>query len=569
MVDFFVFFAILMVVVIVALGGVLTWSLVAQTQFKVGDIVRTTFTGCPTALTVALWGANADYVWRTDSALDTYGFNGRFDAGNALHCDVHGAGGTYSTWLQSSGANFKSMVADHQDKYGWLGSGTQRYFTGQTCSTSDDCVTNTQIPCGPGFLPPFALSLTWDDSDRTNPDKYQCPTVSRCSVLDGLTPGSTEWNALNTTESTKTGVCIANEGEFDGPLNLLQSCSTIYPPDPLVTESLFKYCNSYVVDPSIAPADSQRGCSKTEDYAAGNFCNGVNKPFYCNFAPGNAMCLLGQTCTTNTGQTQTWSNNLTDSHICSGTVMPDIAMQFPWIAEGTISKVNGKGTSYNVDWHRVALQYEGIGPSDLTCPVSVDGKTDKKCKITPETRADKSWKYSDCRFILADEPPPSSLPPNRQRHVYVKTALLGSPDANPKGLGIFSNTIWSDYSLYGFHLLSASLYVGKFPSNPMSREKLTTDTTYSGANGWRKRAANEYFQTVWDLSSVEVPKEKLSKIFFYSILPVDTGSETDAHHEDTVAKLHEMRQTVRNRSKLVRGYGLVTAAQGGGGVLYQ
>jgi hypothetical protein len=569
MVDFFEFFAILMVVVIVALGGVLTWSLVAKTKLKVGDIVRTTFTGCPTALTVALWGANADYVWRTDSTLDTYGFNGSFDAGNALHCDVHGAGGTYSTWLQSSGANFKNMVADHQDKFGWIGSGTQRFFTGVTCTTDEDCRTNTQIPCGPGYLPPFALSLSWNDANPTNPDINQCPTVSRCSLLQGLTPGTAEWNKLNTTESTATGVCIAEEGQFDGPLNLLQTCTTIYPPGEN-TESRFKYCNSYVTDSSIAPADSQRGCSKTEDYDALNLCVSNPRPFFCNFAPGNAMCLLGQTCTTNTGPTQIWSNNLTDSFICSGTVLPDVAMQLPWIAEGTISKVNSRGASYDIDWHRVALQYDGIGPSDLTCPVSVTGKTDKKCKITPETRADRSWKYGDCRFILADDPPPSSYPADRQRHTWVKTALLGSPDANPAGLGIFSNSIWEDSAYYTFPLISASLYVGKFSSNPMDRTAITTNTTYSGLNGWRKRAANEYFQTVWNLSSVNVPKESLTKIFFYSILPVDTGSETDAHHEDTYAKLREMRQTVLNRTKYTRGRGLVLPGDvGGGGILYQ
>jgi hypothetical protein len=273
----------------------------------------------------------------------------------------------------------------------------------------------------------------------------------------------------------------------------------------------------------------------------------------------------------NDGATQIWSNNATAANVCSGTVLPDVAMQFPWIAEGTISKVNNRGASYDVDWQRVALQYEGIGPSDLTCPVNVPGKTDKKCKITPTTRADKSWRYSDCRFIVADEPPPSTYPLNRQRHTFVKTALLGNPTSDPAGLGIFANAqLWTDSTLYNFFLLSASLYVGKFGSNPMDRSEITTDTTYSGSNGWRSRARNEYFQTTWDLSSVNVPKEKLSKIFFYSILPVDTGSETDAHHEDTVQKLLEHRETVRNRTRRVRGLGTVLPTDpGGGGILYQ
>ncbi len=569
MVSFAVFAAILLAIVIAALGGLLSWTFVAKRQFKVGDIVRTSFTGCPTVLTTALWGVNADYLWRADPSLDTYGFNGSFDAGNALHCDVHGAAGTYSTWLQSSGANFKNMIADHQERFASLGSGTNRFFTRITCTTDADCVTNTQIPCGPTYIPPVSTSLTWDINNFTNPDIFQCPPVSRCSLLDGLEPGTEAWRNVNNT--TEIGVCKASEGDLT-PQNLLQTCTQIFPTDPLVPESQLKYCNSYLIDPSIPPADMQRGCLQTENYGDPAYCNPTPpnpRPFYCNFAPGNAMCLLGQSCTTNTGATQVWSNNYTDSNICSGTVLPDIAIQLDWIAEGTISRINGNGASYNVDWHRVALQYEGIGPSELTCPANVPGKTDNKCKITPETRADLSWKYSDCRFILADDLPPDNsteYPPDMQRHKWVKRALLGTPDANPASLGVFSNSIWTlDNDQYGFFLLSASLYVGRFDSNPMDRSKITTDTVYSGANGWRARAAAEYYQTTWNLSSINIPKENLSKIFFYSILPVDTGSETDAYHENSVAKALEMRATVAARKRSVRGVlGSVT-----GGFLYQ
>ena len=505
--DFFVFFAILMAVLMAVIFGGLIYSGVQRTSLKVGDLVRTTFTGCPAVLTTALWGPKGEYTY--DPPSDPYGFHGTEDAANGLHCDVFGSKGTYSSWISSNGANYKTLT-----ELEWMRLGAQRYFSNQTCETNDDCKSQTFVSCGPGFFNALATSSSWQFGDP-QPDSVQCPTVARCSLcLNGK-----DCTTL-TINSTETGTCLltSSKNEFTAGY----SCTTIYP------GSDFRYCNTILNTKTglVLPAAAQNACSPINDYSFSTFCSGTNydQNYYCKFAPGNADCLYGQSCTANDPNyslipTKQDDSVLGSDFMCSGTVLPDVVINLPWIAEGIITEAL-PDNKFNIDWRRVNLQYTGVGPSDLMCPDGIE-----PCRRTREVTEDRSWKYNDCRFVLSDiEYSYTTTPP--VRHYEVKRALLGTSVSNPTGLGIFSSTNWIDSADYDFYLLSVSMYV----SNQNFGTINSTPIEAQGISNWRLNN-QPFLRTQWNLTSVNVRGEDLDKLFFYSILPVASSTLTDKFHK--------------------------------------
>jgi hypothetical protein len=180
-----------------------------------------------------------------------------------------------------------------------------------------------------------------------------------------------------------------------------------------------------------------------------------------------------------------------------------ISMQTEWIAEGKISSISG--TRYFVDWERVQNTYGGVGPSANSCR-SVSGAL--KCfQPTEEEPFDNSWIYSDCRFVKMDNPAPS-------RHLSVSRALLGSYNEAPTGIAVFSLT---DNSLTSNAL--KLLYVNSVSQSSISN--LFTNTNVAIPSHL------EYKPTSWNLRN-SYRKEDLSRIFFYSIHPMQASEETDS-----------------------------------------
>jgi hypothetical protein len=527
--DFFVFFAILMAVIIAAVFGGLVYTGVQRNSLKVGDLVRTTFTGCPAVLTTALWGPNGAYTY--DPPSDPYGFNGSEDAANGLHCDVFGSKGTYSTWLSSIGANYKTL-----SELEWMRLGAQRYFSNQTCETNDDCKSQTFVSCGPGFFNALATRSSWVFG-ASLPDGSQCPTVARCSLCLNGRDCSTI-----TTNSTETGTCLltASKNVFTAGY----SCTTIYP------GSDFKYCNTILNSKTglVLPPAAQNPCSPINDYSYSQFCatnsEGKYLNYYCNFMPGNADCFYGQSCTANDPNyslipTPQEDSVLGSDFMCSGTILPDVVINLTWIAEGLITEAL-PDNKFNIDWRRVNLQYTGVGPSDLMCP---DGIT--PCRRTREVTEDRTWKYNDCRFVLSDQDAPTTGPP--VRHYEIKKALLGTSVTNPLGLGIFSSTNWVDAAEYDFYLLSVTMYVdnqnfGTINSQPIVSEDISN---------WRLNN-QPYLRTQWNLTSVNVRGEDLDKIFFYSILPVASSTLSDQFHKaHHTAHVNKRAQTLLGQGRMM------------------
>jgi hypothetical protein len=231
--------------------------------------------------------------------------------------------------------------------------------------------------------------------------------------------------------------------------------------------------------------------------------------------------MYGQSCTINDPN---WSNyptlaqdsTLGSALVCSGTIKPDVVITLPWIAEGQIASINADNT-YNIDWRRVNLQHTNVGPSDKLCPVGGN------CDFTnQEALADLSWRYSDCRYVVSDTPEGSTL----QRHYEVKKALLGSSVTNPRGLGIFSTSNWADRNEYNFHILSVSLYVAPYNVGTMANSRISSAATTLLPQVWRANTST-YLRSSWNLRSTSLSANELSKIFFYSILPIADNSATE------------------------------------------
>jgi len=503
--DIFAFFAIVFVVLAITTGvGLIVYN-VKKNTLQVGDLVRTTFTACPTVLTTALFGVNGEYA-----TTNSYGFNFDEDAANALHCDMPKGKGTFSTWVSDGGQNFKSIP--------WA-TNSQLYVLQNTCTQNSDCETLT-IPCGPDYafdapgFNPTARAVTheagvivWDTTSKT-PYSFQCPANSYCSVCRG--DATVDPYCPN---ASGVGKCIVNN-----PTQVF-SCT-----QPYASVSEF-YCGvTLPVGPDSPPIQRQFSCSVNNNYASVSYqlsgfpsvtCGSVTevpKPFFCNFE-GNPACLVGQQCVTNTSANSGWcptpggescGGSLSfAAFVCSGTVYPSVAIKSQWIAEGFVASISSTGR-LSIQWNRVQNTYPGIGPSLGQCNT---GTSNCSASLREEDFDNQSWVYSDCRFVVQDSVTTAS------RHASVSLALLGTSVSNPLGLGIFSST---DASFSSFNLQNL-LFVSVSSSGSIQ-------------NNWSSTAATPYRSSAWNLQSVGVPQTNVEKIFFYSIHPFVANEDTLQWH---------------------------------------
>jgi hypothetical protein len=153
----------------------------------------------------------------------------------------------------------------------------------------------------------------------------------------------------------------------------------------------------------------------------------------------------------------------------------------PWIAEGKVISTNG--TTSVVQWERVQNTYLGIGPSP------------KFFSTDPEQRAkaiaDKSWVYSDCRFI------DSNIGVFGGRHVAVAEALLGTSLTNPT----WDNLVDPARNATAENLLYVGTSTGTIAKTPVEQK-------------------TPYYRSAWNLRSLDVPNSQLERIWFYSIFPM-------------------------------------------------
>jgi hypothetical protein len=495
--DIFAFLAVVFFILLVlTLVGLIVFN-VKKNTYSVGDLVRTTFTATPTVLTTALFGVNGEY------ATTTYGWNYEEDATNALHCDMPKGVGTYSTWLSDGGQSFKLEP--------WATS-SQLYILQQPCTQTSDC-SATVLPCGPGYFPePVARDPRTGEKlsgwivGANNPAETQCPDNSYCNVCAGAP--AVDPRCPNPSRQVGTCVNVDQATQF--------TCTQAY-----ASVSQLYCAVNLPVTVAQPPVQRFNSCSVNQNYESITFtvsgvsatCGSVTtltKPPYCEFE-GNPMCLPGQECVTNWSSTTGWcttqggcgSTLSFAPTVCSGTVYPSVALKTTWIAEGTIESLGPNGT-FNVQWNRVQNTYPGIGPSLAQC---ASGTSNCSATQDPDLFKDLSWVYSDCRFVVTDDPDVTS------RHFSVTRALLGSPASNPQGLGIFSTT-------------DASF------SNNNLQNLLFVSISNSGSitNNWSSSQNPEFKRSAWDLQSVAVPKSQLERIFFYSIHPFEYSDETVGWH---------------------------------------
>ena len=503
--DIFAFFAIVFVVLAIATGvGLIVYN-VKKNTLQVGDLVRTTFTGCPAALTTAMFGVNGEYA-----TSNTYGFNFDEDATNALHCDMPKGQGTFSTWVSDGGQNFKTIP--------WA-TDSQLYVLQNTCTQNSDCETLT-IPCGPAYrfpapgFDPKQDTLTHEGgtvvwfTGSEAPYEYQCPPDSYCDVCAGN--ATADPYCRNPTAGV--GRC-----KVSNPTRVF-SCT-----QPYASVSQFYCAVKLPVTTATPPLQRQPSCSLANNYASVTYqlsgypsvtCGSVTsvpKPFFCNYQ-GNPACLPGQQCVTNTSANSGWcptggggcgGSLSTAGFVCSGTVYPTVAIKTQWIAEGSVASISGTGKLF-VQWNRVQNTYPGIGPSLGHC---ASGTSNCSATDTEADFDDQSWVYSDCRFLLQDSYSTAS------RHYSVTLALLGTSISNPSGLGIFST---SDASFSNFNLQNL-LFV-------------SISSGGSIQNNWSSTIATPYRSSAWNLQSVNVDPQNVEKIFFYSIHPFVATPQTLAWH---------------------------------------
>jgi hypothetical protein len=548
MVDFFTYMAIILGVLCVCLIISQIYIRVRSMDLKVGDLVRCSFTACPAVLTGALWGhgfdPNTDLIpfYAHSNTYDTVGGSTKqywsFDAANALHCDVYGAGfSTYSTWISSAGQNYRNLVS-----LSYL-SVTNRYYGSiQTCSGDADCQTNTFIPCGPGYMPPFNTKSLWDNS--TMGIGTQCPPNTSCSICIDP-PGSALTNLTKCQNypatATDTGTCILNT-----PSNMY-SCTNVN--EGTITG---KFCSGAIYENNnqqTFPHPFQANiCDPANNLSASGRCDGPILPDFCNFNQnGNIDCLYGQQCIANpnTNDPSNWPFN-TASNICSGTVLPDIVIKLDWIAEGVVTSITtGTGTpKYNVQWNRIQNLYNGIGPSPLWCQ-------NGQCRFSDDAVQDTSWQYNDCRFILQDNVDTNS------RHYDVSRALLGTSLSDPMGWTALSQSKYVDSGSITYVISSVTMYISTASVGGIDTSEYITSPGPGNANSQAARffgippnngvGITTYAATSWNLRAQNLPIENLQKIYFYSIMPVDFGPPTDKHANDHVNEYKRTLQRARVR----------------------
>ena len=472
MLNVFAFCAIFFLIVTLALTGGLIYVQVTKNKPKVGTLVRTTFTGNPAVVTSALWGVSPYPTSATSfSTAAQYGEGYDHDSINALHCDIYQGSGTYSTWVSDGGINFKNS-----QRYGFLTSASTMYFDGKTCQQDSDCSV-TEIPCGP-------TEAGWkkgtDVNGVSNPASEQCPpgvnNTVFCNACAG--PPTGEASYCSSISKGQRGYCVNTSD--NNPLNCQQ----------MSTRSTNKYCLSFkpVAEGNKVPFDRVNSCSGLDNY--GSICsNSVEGDWFCETSDplGNLSCGLGQQCIPNTTSLSGWcppnqacSTFLqTAQNVCAGDIYPNISINTLWIAEGKL--ISTDGTTSTVQWERVQNTYLGIGPSP------------KVFSSVSETRkqavADKSWVYSDCRFI--DDG-------SNGRHASVSRGLLGTSVTNPSWAPIFDYTRNS--------ATENLLYIGTSTGNiEQSPEKQKTP----------------YYRSAWSLRSTDIPNSQLERIWFYSVFPME------------------------------------------------
>lgn len=465
-----------------------------KNNLNVGTLVRTTFTANPAVLTTALWGPQNQY-----GSSVTYGAYFAQDATNALHCDMPGAIGIYSTWMSSAGANFNGAGATNINL-----SNTVLFFTTQTCATDADCQNGvSSIPCGPGWI-----GSPWTNTASTEAYQFQCPSGatgtagakgSYCSVCgNGAAPtsGNAGTFCSNVTDPNAVGRCVNVDtsvpfycafstpewigGPTSGALTPIKQCAaftnqglntappifqakscTIVPTlaNPNGTFASTSECatcsivmlDGTVVPPAVPPPTpctiAEWYCSSTDNSscAAGQVCktietvDDINYSGWCTTASCGTLTNSGVF-----GPGYAWTLTGTNSGFCSGTALPNVLLQTTWIAEGEIMAVDTTQDPpvYDIQWERVQNMYGGIGPSlNYKFPGkynSVSGTYTNKLNVG--ATEDLDWRYSDCRFITNPDGVQSAT-----RNWSVTQALLGYYDSGtgavvpPAGMNVFAN----------------------------------------------------------------------------------------------------------------------------------
>lgn len=450
-----------------AIGALIgaAWAAAAQNNVAVGNLVRTTFTGCPAVLTTALWGPTGEYAFS-----NTYGNANVWaqDATNALHCDMPGARGTYSTWLSGAG-QAKPGIG------GAIASNSVIYWTEKQCTSDADCYgpkASLTIPCGPGIStpgpwltatnfnggPPYAQQCPGSNNGNGKPeDTGQGSWCSICAKYAGTSfntqtgratvPG-TAWEGCppDGFDATAVGQCMGVDNSipfrcaFETPQYIGGGTSTNRQCAAFTNPGINPGtgANTYT-----APFGQYLSCEVANNWSNtnyGDFCstsaNAQAAPWICQ-NKGNWGCPAGQVCAANWNPSVTgWCipgdpcptdcnnpdlpgvcTNSVAGYVCSGTVLPNVVMQTIWIAEGEVVSQNGDN-SFEVQWNRVQNTYNGIGPSvDYVFPGPKTGSGYTN-QFNAAATEDLTWRYADCRFV-ADSSSQTS------RNTSVSAALLG------------------------------------------------------------------------------------------------------------------------------------------------
>ena len=467
-----------------------------KNNLAVGTLVRTTFTANPAVLTTALWGPQNQY-----GSSATYGLYFGQDATNALHCDMPGAIGLYSTWLSNAGANYNASGATSFNL-----SQTVLFFTTQTCTQDSDCqVGSSSIPCGPGWIDPIAGKSDWQGGNGIGAYALQCPgggvagptlTGAWCSVCNGgngpPTSGNTDTfcanvapDAIGTCMNINTSVpyfCAFSTPEWiggptSGGLVPIKQCAAFTNQGANGGPPILQ-AKSCTINPTLANNTNITFASNTDCQtcsivqADGSVVN-PGQPctiasWYCN-STDNASCAAGQVCkqitTTNDINYSGWCTTAscgtltnsgvfgagypytltgTNSGFCSGTALPNVLLQTTWIAEGEIMAVDNTQDPpvFDVQWERVQNMYGGIGPSlNYKFPGKYNSVTGTYANtLSKGATEDIDWRYSDCRFLVNPDGARSQT-----RNWSVTQALLGYYDTvsgavvGPAGLSVFAS----------------------------------------------------------------------------------------------------------------------------------
>lgn len=203
--------------------------------------------------------------------------------------------------------------------------------------------------------------------------------------------------------------------------------------------------------------------------------NDPANPYSCSLFPGSTtgrcvglpagttslLCSSADNC--HAGQT------CSSAGTCTGSVTNHVLHNTNWLAEGTVSAINGDNV--NVEWHRIQMLYPFRGPS-------------------PDPK--NPWWYTNCRFIAGD-----SAAAGSQSNANVQVALLGrSANDNPEGFAFLATQ-----NAAVFAGVSDDFCVGPASSCPQS------------------------VSSAWALQSVGVPKSQLTGVKDYTIKPLPVTAE--------------------------------------------